>query len=71
MYGGHTGRSGVIYRRVKRVEILSEARLPVQLDGDSWVGEAKTFDIVPAALTMMVPKDKKIASLSPRGAVGV
>ncbi len=71
MYGNHAGKSDVVYGRVKRVELPTDIRLPIQLDGDFWAGDTKTFEVVPAALTMMLPKGMKTASLSRQGSRSV
>ncbi|MCJ7811393.1 MAG: diacylglycerol kinase family lipid kinase, partial [Dehalococcoidia bacterium] len=50
----HLRASPVLYRRVRRLEVQSETPLPAQLDGDFYPGYPTIFEVVPAALTVMV-----------------
>jgi YegS/Rv2252/BmrU family lipid kinase len=50
----HVRASPVLYRRARRLEVQSETPLPVQLDGDFYPGHPTIFEVVPAALTVMV-----------------
>ncbi|MDP2949414.1 MAG: diacylglycerol kinase family lipid kinase [Chloroflexota bacterium] len=50
----HLKASSVLYRRARRVELHSDAALPVQLDGDFYPGYPSVFEVAPAALTVMV-----------------
>jgi len=54
----HLRASPVLYRRVRRLEVQSETPLPVQLDGDFYPGCPTVFEVVPAALTVMVPRKR-------------
>ena len=54
----HLRASPVLYRRVRRLEVHSETPLPVQLDGDFYAGYPTVFEVVPAALTVMVPRKR-------------
>ncbi|UCH86280.1 MAG: diacylglycerol kinase family lipid kinase [Dehalococcoidia bacterium] len=54
----HLRASPVLYRRVRRLEVRSETPLPVQLDGDFYPGYPTVFEVVPAALTMMVSQKR-------------
>lgn len=54
----HVRASPVLYRRVRRLEVHSETPLPAQLDGDFYPGYPTIFEVVPAALTVMVPRKK-------------
>jgi YegS/Rv2252/BmrU family lipid kinase len=51
----HLRASGVVYRRVRRVELPEESVLPVQLDGDFCSAYPTVFEVAPAALTVMLP----------------
>lgn len=55
MAGAHLGSSTVLHRRVRRLEVQSDAPLPAQLDGDFYPGYPTAFEVKPAALTVMVP----------------
>ena len=50
----HVRAGPVLYRRARRLEVQSETPLPVQLDGDFYPGNPTIFEVVPAALTVMV-----------------
>jgi len=52
----HLRASTVLYRRVRRVELPEESALPVQLDGDFCPAYPTVFEVVPAALTVMLPR---------------
>jgi diacylglycerol kinase family enzyme len=52
----HLRASGVVYRRVRRVELPEESVLPVQLDGDFCSAYPTLFEVAPAALTVMLPR---------------
>jgi YegS/Rv2252/BmrU family lipid kinase len=52
----HVNGSNVVYRKVRSVEILDDALLPVQLDGDFWSDRPKTFEVAPNALKMVLPR---------------
>jgi len=54
----HVRASPVLYRRVRRLEVHSETPLPAQLDGDFYPGYPTIFEVVPAALTVMVPQKR-------------
>jgi diacylglycerol kinase family enzyme len=54
----HLRASPVLYRRARRLEVQSETPLPVQLDGDFYPGDPTVFEVVPAALTVMVPQKR-------------
>jgi diacylglycerol kinase (ATP) len=54
----HLRASPILYRQVRRVEVRSEVSLPVQLDGDFYPGYPTIFEVVPAALTVMVAQKK-------------
>jgi len=54
----HVRASPVLYRRVRRLEVHSETPLPAQLDGDFYPGYPTIFEVVPAALMVMVPRKK-------------
>jgi len=54
----HVRASPVLYRRVRRLEVHSETPLPAQLDGDFYPGYPTIFEVVPAALTVMVPRKR-------------
>jgi YegS/Rv2252/BmrU family lipid kinase len=54
----HLRGGPVLYRRARRLEVHSETPLPVQLDGDFYPGYPTVFEVVPAALTVMVPQKK-------------
>lgn len=54
----HLRASPVLYRRMRRLEVHSETPLPVQLDGDFCPGCPTVFEVVPAALTVMVAQKK-------------
>jgi YegS/Rv2252/BmrU family lipid kinase len=54
----HLRASPVLYRRARRLEVHSEAPLPVQLDGDFYPGYPTIFEVAPAALTVMVPRKR-------------
>jgi diacylglycerol kinase family enzyme len=56
----HLRASPVLYRRVRRLEVQSETPLPVQLDGDFYPGYPTIFEVVPAALTVMVPQRRLV-----------
>lgn len=61
--GRHTGSANVIYRRAKRIELPDSVSLPTQLDGDYWTDRPKLIEIVPQALTMMLPDGANVPSL--------
>lgn len=48
--GGHLGRPGVTLRKARRVEILSGAVLPLNLDGDAEGETPAVFEALPGAL---------------------
>jgi len=52
----HLRASSVVFRRVRRVELPEESVLPVQLDGDFCPAYPTVFEVVPAALTVMLPR---------------
>jgi len=52
----HLRASPVLYRQVRRVELPDESVLPVQLDGDFYPAYPTLFEVVPAALTVMLPR---------------
>ena len=52
----HLRASPVLYRRVRRVELPEESVLPVQLDGDFCPAYPTVFEVVPDALTVMLPR---------------
>jgi diacylglycerol kinase (ATP) len=54
----HLRAGPVLYRRARRLEVHSDTPLPVQLDGDFYPGYPTIFEVVPAALTVMVPQKK-------------
>ena len=54
----HLRASPVLYRRVRRLEVHSETPLPAQLDGDFYPGYPTVFEVVPAALTVMVSQKR-------------
>jgi len=56
----HLRASTVLYRRARRLEVQSETPLPVQLDGDFYPGYPTIFEVVPAALTVMVPQKRLV-----------
>jgi diacylglycerol kinase (ATP) len=56
----HLRASPVLYRRVRRLEVRSETPLPAQLDGDFYPGHPTMFEVVPAALTVMVPQKRLV-----------
>ncbi|MBI4852040.1 MAG: diacylglycerol kinase family lipid kinase [Acidobacteria bacterium] len=48
-------RSGVTYLKTRRVEVSSIVALPVQADGEVIGNLPMTFEVIPNALTMVVP----------------
>ena len=52
----HLRTGSVLYRRVRRVELPEESVLPVQLDGDFYPAYPTAFEVVPDALTVMLPR---------------
>jgi diacylglycerol kinase (ATP) len=54
----HLRASPVLYRRARRLEVHSEMPLPAQLDGDFYAGYPTVFEVVPAALTVMVSRKR-------------
>jgi diacylglycerol kinase (ATP) len=52
----HLRSGSVLYRRVRRVELPEESVLPVQLDGDFCPAYPTAFEVVPAAVTVMLPR---------------
>ena len=54
----HLRASAVLYRRARRLEVHSKTPLPVQLDGDFYPGYPTIFEVVPAAVTVMVAQKK-------------
>lgn len=55
----HLASSKVIYRKARRIAIESEKPLPMQLDGDPASEPASTFEVLPRALMVQVPRDVK------------
>jgi diacylglycerol kinase (ATP) len=54
----HLRASDVLYRQARRLEVHSETPLPAQLDGDFYPGYPTVFEVVPAALTVMVSRKR-------------
>jgi diacylglycerol kinase (ATP) len=54
----HLRARPVLYRQVRRLEVYSETPLPAQLDGDFYPGYPTVFEVVPAALRVMVPQKR-------------
>ena len=52
----HLRAGSVLHRRVRRVELPEESVLPVQLDGDFCSAYPTVFEVVPAAVTVMLPR---------------
>jgi len=52
--GGHLGRPGVALRRVRRLEIRSDERLPLNLDGDADGEGPAVFEILPNAIAFRI-----------------
>lgn len=59
----HPGRKGVLYRRVREVEVLTPG-LPIQIDGDYAGNTPATFRIWPAALTVYLPVNAHLPFLT-------
>ncbi|MGQ9571667.1 MAG: diacylglycerol/lipid kinase family protein [Dehalococcoidia bacterium] len=54
----HLRAGSVLYRRVRRLEVHSPTPLPVQLDGDFYPEYPTVFEVAPAALTVMVSRER-------------
>ena len=52
--GGHLGRPGVALRRARRIEIRSEDRLPLNLDGDADGEGPAVFEVLPRAIAFRI-----------------
>jgi diacylglycerol kinase (ATP) len=57
--GTHRRFHDVVYMRGKRVEIASEVPIRVQMDGEAVGVLPMTFEIIPDALTLMVPPPRR------------
>ena len=52
--GGHVGAPGVDLRRVRRVEVVSDESLPLNLDGDADGATPAAFEVLPGALAFLL-----------------
>lgn len=55
--GQHLNSPEVAYHRGRRVLVETTVPLPVQLDGDPLAATPIEFDVVPKALTIIIPRD--------------
>jgi len=55
----HRRSEKVIYRKVRRLELAWEKPLRLQIDGDAYPHSPSRVEVVPSALTVMVPKGIK------------
>lgn len=51
------GHPGVVYRRVRRVRVESDERIPVQFDGDDAGYLPLEVEVAPRAVTLLVPPE--------------
>ncbi len=68
-WGTHLTDSGVFHRRAKRVEVTSQHRIPVQIDGDPGgylpaqtaadPAAGWTVEVIPAALDVIAPAGRR------------
>lgn len=55
LFRRHTKSSSVLYRKARHLTLDWEKPLPLQLDGDAFVGSPRRIDVVPGALWVAVP----------------
>lgn len=64
-FGLHLKSSRVVYRQARRVEIVTEAPLPMQIDGEYVEGIPYVFEVAPMALKVMAPRKAGIQIFTP------
>jgi YegS/Rv2252/BmrU family lipid kinase len=56
LFGRHEGSAGVLYRQAHRITISGPMPMPYQVDGE-YAGETPvTFEVLPASLTVVLPR---------------
>ncbi len=65
LLGQHDSSEGVVYRQARRIRLVSEERVPVQIDGDSAGRLPADFEMAPHPARFMVSESWEIPTPTP------